>query len=71
MKTLTAGTVVLPATAWKEELTKELVLLGLTPEAAATGALHALQHVVARHGWPSRVYQVVPNPAVDEEEGET
>jgi hypothetical protein len=68
--TLTASTVVLPSATWREELAAELVLLGLTPEAADTGALHALQHVVARAGWPSAVFEIAPNPAPDQREGE-
>jgi hypothetical protein len=66
--TLTASTVVLASATWKEELTKELILLGLTPEAAATGALHSLQHIVSRYGWPAQTFQVVE--IADEEQGE-
>jgi hypothetical protein len=70
-KTLTRGTVVLASTTWREELAAELVLLGLTPEQADTGALHALQHVVARAGWPAQVFEVAENSAADQREGET
>jgi hypothetical protein len=70
MKTVSPSTVVLASSVWKEELAAELVLLGLTPEAADTGALHCLQHVVARAGWPTAVFEVAPNPAPDQREGE-
>jgi hypothetical protein len=69
-KTVTPSTVVLGSAIWREELARELVLLGLTPDQASAGALHCLQHVVARHGWPADVYQVAENPDPDLEVGE-
>jgi len=69
--TVTPSTVVLGSAHWLEELARELVLLGLTPEAADTGALHCLQHVVARAGWPAQVFEVAENRAADQMEGQT
>jgi len=70
LTTVTRKTVVLPSTTWRSELASELVTLGFPAEQADTAALEALQRILSRVGWPSAVYQIAPNPAPDQREGE-